>query len=475
MKKLSWRYLLLFLVGTVTVWQGCQNDDSGPVPFTDAEINNWILDSMEYWYYWNDKIPASPNMSLDPGRFFNSLLYTNSSDPNGYDRFSWIEEDAQQLSDNLAGQSKSFGYDVTFFYVSDNSNKVVAIVIYPYLNSEAEQKGLKRGDVIGKVNGEELYYNSNSDNNLGIIYDTGSSQTISIGAVNENGAFQEQKTLAINPATIQEDPVYYHNVYAEGGKNIGYLVYNGFIRRPASSSSGFEYDDRVRDIFGEFKSQQVSELVLDLRYNLGGSVLSARILASLIVKEFTENMVFARFEFNEQRDPKEGGALPFLQEANRLNALDRVYVLVSGNTASASELVINSLRPFMDVILIGDDNTVGKNVASTTIYDRTGKIKWGLQPIVLKIYNALYEADFTEGFSPDIEVGGENFLPFGDTDESFLSRAIQEITGQSPDIAVAPRGIPRRVRQADRQVGSSLDYKRRAGEMYINPDQLPRR
>src|SRR3546814_476129 len=133
-------------------------------------------------------------------------------------------------------------------------------------------------------------------------------------------------------------------------------------------------------------------------------------------------------------------------------------------------MIINGLKPFMQLILVGYDVTIGKNVASITIVDNSmpedKRIPYGLQPIVYKIYNASMESDFEMGFEPDIKLTQENFAPFGDLNENFLSAALNDIAGgaavTTESLRVAPdvRG---------KEIGSSLVRKPGAGEMYADP------
>jgi hypothetical protein len=130
----------------------------------------------------------------------------------------------------------------------------------------------------------------------------------------------------------------------------------------------------------------------------------------------------------------------WLNESNNLGTLNRVFVLTSKATASASELVINNLKPYMDVVLIGD-NTYGKNVGSVTLSDDKKRWKWGMQPIVLRTVNSLGQSEYggKDGFIPNFKVADNAipFKPFGDENETLLSVAIQQITGVSASTANA--------------------------------------
>ena len=215
-------------------------------------------------------------------------------------------------------------------------------------------------------------------------------------------------------------------------------MYNGFYPN---------YDSQLNDAFGSLKSQGITDLVLDLRYNGGGSVQTATRLASMITGQFTDK-VFSKQRWNdkinayfESEDP---GALNNLFtstiEGTAVNSLNltKVYILTTKSTASASELVINGLKPYIDVVQIGDITT-GKNVGSITIYDsptfgkenRNPNHRYAMQPIVLKIVNADDFGDYFNGLTPtySLKENITNLGVLGTASEPLLSTAIGKITG----------------------------------------------
>jgi C-terminal processing protease CtpA/Prc len=208
--------------------------------------------------------------------------------------------------------------------------------------------------------------------------------------------------------------------------------------------------------------------VLDLRFNSGGSEVSANNLGSLIVPNPNEKIFFRR-EYNSTveneilTDPDAGPS--FLQSKLKAKAQNigdqipgRVYILTGSRTASASELIINGLRPYMDVFLIGDV-TYGKNVGSISLFDEEDpRNTWGMQPIVVKVYNSLNQSDYSQGFTPNIENKDNNLFiyPLGDTREELLSKAIEQITG------VPTTGRKAQIGREQEVVGHSLDTKRRS-------------
>ena len=185
-------------------------------------------------------------------------------------------------------------------------------------------------------------------------------------------------------------------------------MYNGFFA---------SYETELNNAFGYFQSEGITHLVLDLRYNSGGSVNTATRLASMITGQFN-NQIFAKQQWNykienlinnpEQLINRFTNSLSNGNNINHLN-LNKVYVLTTKRTASASELVINGLAPYIDVIQIGDV-TAGKNVGSITLYDsptfRKENVnpshKYAMQPIVLKIANSNNFSAYTNGLTPSV-------------------------------------------------------------------------
>lgn len=395
-------------------------------------MNDWILENMQEIYYWNNKLPANPDKTLAPKAFFDSILnkYDATSNPTG-DRFSWIEESGDELKASLSGQTTTTGIEYNLFLRTSGSTGVIAQVLYVLPNSPAQKAGLKRGDIISKVNGQTL-----STTNYADLLFSGTTYTFGLASATTSGLVDTDKTISVTATTYQENPVYLDSVYTIGSKKVGYLVYNQFVPGANGSNAG-EYDAQVDAVFGKFKAQGVNELVLDLRYNPGGYVSSSTNLASLIGKGISSGKLFYRQEWNSTITPelqKEYGSSffveNFLNKAQNIGGnLSRVFVLTTGHTASASELIINGLRPYMPVVTIGT-TTYGKNVGSITKTDGTGKIKWGIQPIVFKSYNSAGQSDYSTGFTPTVEVKEPlNLLPLGDTKEAFLSAALTQITG----------------------------------------------
>jgi len=241
------------------------------------------------------------------------------------------------------------------------------------------------------------------------------------------------------------------------------------------------YDEQMDQIFADFKAAGITDLVLDLRFNSGGTETAANNLASLIGLSVNNSKLFAKREYNEGvkeailNDPSLGEDFltsEFFTKSQNIGTQlsnGRVYILTSSRTASASELVINALKPYMDVFLIGDV-TYGKNVGSISIYEENDpKNQWGMQPIVVKIYNSENKSDYSNGFTPNI-LDKDNSLylyPLGDAREALLRHAIEHITGVSTSGRQARPGETRQL------VGHSLDMKRSSYNLIID-HKLPK-
>jgi C-terminal processing protease CtpA/Prc len=470
--------LLTLLIGSALV-TSCKKDadtvtpatttTTSPTSATTTDVNNWILDNMKYAYYWTDKIPANPDKSLEPSAFFQSLLYKYDRvlRPDG-DRYSWISNNAETLQASLGGQSLSTGAEFRLYRRAANSNDVIAVVLYTERGSPAEKAGIKRGDIIYAVNGQTITTTNYAD----LLFGTSTSQTFGLATIQNGALTNTNQTKSSSAITLQTNPVYLDSVYTVNARKIGYLVYNQFIKGAYNSSTD-EYNQALDRIFTKFKNQGINELILDLRYNPGGGGDVATNLASYIAPGASPAKVF----FTQQYNPtvtadlqKQYGAnfnvSNFTTKAANLSNLNRLFVLTTDNTASASELVINGLKPYMNVTIVGD-TTSGKNVGSTTITDKTGKIKWGIQPIIVKAFNSAGQSDYTNGFAPNSVLFEQ--LPYkalGDVSEPLLSQAIFLISGSRPARLGVQSGLllP--------SIGSSVERKSGGSTMFFD-NKLP--
>ena len=391
---------------------------------TDLRVRDFIWKGLNTYYLWQADVPNLQNNrfgSLSDTKADKNKSYTqflNSfSDPedlfyngllNKYkqiDRFSYITDDYTELENHFKGITASVGINYAFGFVDETKTRVYAVVRYVVPKSEAEQQGLQRGDLITSINGQSL----NRSNYLQLLQNTATISFSTYRIVNGK-ATPTEKSFTLHQAQTPENPVLIHKVFNKGGKKIAYLMYNAFTA---------DFDEALNDAFADFKAQGATNLILDLRYNGGGSVDSATYLASMITGQFN-GQVFAIEKWNSKLQPFKGNEREYFtsnmvkgsrQVAINSLRLNKVYVITSDETASASELVINGLKAYIDVVQVGE-TTVGKNQGSVTVYDFTDKQrkvknpkhKWAMQPLVMKIENAKGVGDYVNGLEPNIQI-----------------------------------------------------------------------
>ena len=469
------RYLVLWMIVTLLAIQGCRKND--PVSGEYKEINEWILDNMSFWYLWNTQIPRRTDQSLHPADYFESLLYKAE------DKFSWIQEDFTELMKYLSGVTTEAGYEFELFLIKEGSNQVIGYITYIKPGTPAKTAGLKRGDYFTSINGTAI----TTGNYQNLIRQM--SETHTIGKVDPITG--QTTTVSLPVIEYEENPIFLDTIYNIQSKKIGYFVYNLFARD--SERNGITYEKEMNDLFGKYQTQDVDELIIDLRYNSGGTVVTAEALASMISNRSSSEIM--GYELYNSLVDKEliklygkdynityfpdyivkfngSGTVTERVKINKLPNLKQVYLIVTNRSASASELLINCLQPFMDVILVGK-TTYGKNVGSITIYETDEEKQktntWGLQPIISKFENSRHFSDYGNGFKPNIESDEFDFeiemLELGNIDEVMLSDAINHIFGiKSPkrkNAALKPKNV-----------GSSLDRYPARRNMYIENVKL---
>ena len=498
---------IFLLFGLILFLSACdKNDDCGyddnnfQSVALNSEVNKFIWNGLNYWYYWQEDVTDladTKNDNIDDfytylnsyntaEDLFDALKYTAKDD------FSWyIEDVAEQLND-FKGISKSFGFGLGKLVEVNGSDNVVIYITYVVPKSPASDTGLKRGDIIYKVDGIVM-----DKNNYLVINNVFKNENITLGfaTVSEDDTITPTVEKTLSAAVLTTNPVHYSKIINRGGKKIGYLVYNGFRST---------FNGELNDVFGMFKSANIDELILDFRYNGGGSVLTSALLASMInggADAGNNDVIFAKLQYNAKRNYDNSDIYPFFNEVyiydkttgkyerettmNRLNNINKLYVITTDRTASASEMIINGLRPYMDVITIGE-KTVGKNEGSITVVDaakgnnrdpytdtdnRSSKHTIGMQPIVFQIFNAQNTNDYNDGFIPKIEVEEhkyyKNIRPFGDTNEALLRTALNDILGgvsAKYESTLKPEDVS--------VIEDGIIYPKFTEEMYIMPEDV---
>src|SRR5690606_17071400 len=316
-------------------------------------------------------------------------------------------------------------------YYPDNSNNVFGYVRYVLPNTDAEAQGLKRGDLFTTIDGQQI----NGQNYIDL--QTPNSYTIGLATYDGTNFIPTGETALLNKTQYNENPVYKVKTFDINGEKIGYLMYNGFIT---------DYETQLNNAFAQFKAEGVTNLVLDLRYNGGGSVETATDLASMITGQVNGQVFYKEF-WNADRQAANASDGLFdssISNGSAINSLNlnNIYVLTTQRTASASELVINGLNPYINTVQVGD-TTTGKFQASFLMYDAPAPFfsrsqaspyhTYVMLPLVFKTANKVGHTDFINGLAPHIALK-ENFFnlgELGDPDEPLLAAALSNM-GISP-------------------------------------------
>ncbi|QTD37966.1 peptidase S41 [Polaribacter batillariae] len=395
----------------------------------DDEINFFIWKGLKNYYLWEKDVSDLADDRFNnieelytyfrnydsPESTFNNLLFR----PGNVDRFSWIVDDYVALENSFQGINTTTGMEFGLKRYQNSNTNVYGYVRYVIPNSSAATEKVKRGMIFSSVNGTQL-----TDSNFRtLLFGNNSSFSIGLANYNNGNPISNGTTISLTKAEVQENPIAVSKVITEGNKKIGYLMYNQFARN---------YDGELNAVFNFLKAENVSDLIIDLRYNGGGSITTASYLGSMVTGQFG-GQVYSKEVWNEAitkgtpadrfinnfptkiRNTDNTGNVILEENINSLG-LTKVYFIVSGSTASASELVINSLSAYIDVEVVGT-TTVGKQVGSITLYDseslfRNGKNlnpkhTYAMQPIVLEITNKNGE-NYPNGIVPGTNFTGIN-------------------------------------------------------------------
>ncbi|MDR1779294.1 MAG: hypothetical protein LBR50_01005 [Tannerella sp.] len=395
---------------------------------TTLKVNAFVNDFTQLYYLWSDEIDwtkTTPDKEPDSYAFFDKLKYKD-------DQWSMLTDDLGGLEDEFAGTVTSFGYALIFGRFSD-SDDLFAVVLFVYPGTPADRAGLKRGDFIVGMNGGSITIDNRME-----LYDA-KSIMLTRGQLTEFGLAADPTLIVLNAETMYEDPILKDTVIVKGANRIGYLSYADYTEKSEVA---------LQQVFSKFKSQGVTDVVLDLRYNGGGYVRTMSVLVSILAPQSAvkSKSIYLRQIWNQLLNAywkSEGDDLAehFTDTLSVNMNLSRLYVLTSEYSASASESTIVGLRPYLNLVQIGD-TTHGKYCAGSLfeamVQDRRGDwvedatiSNWGMYLMIYRVSNVNSDNSFNGGLAPDIYAEEDYFplMPWGDERDPLLGKAIEDITG----------------------------------------------
>jgi carboxyl-terminal processing protease len=366
-----------------------------------------VRSTLRDWYFWYQQLPDP-----DPAGFSSPDAYLEAVRYRPLDTtFSYVALKAE--SDAFFSDSQFVGYGFRSVLLAADDLRAADV----YANSPASRAGLDRGSRFLEINGRTVA-DLVASGQLGSAF--GPSQvgiTTRVRFLDREGGAHEA-TLVKEMVTIPTVSV--EEVYRVGGRTVGYVVFENFVR-PST--------DALNATFGRFKEAGVNEVVLDLRYNGGGLINVAQHLGGLIGGAATADRTFVRYVHNDKQSAR-NSAVPFPLPPNALG-VERLVVIATRGSASASELVINALRPFMQVTIVGD-RTYGKPVGQYG-FDFCDKT---LFPVAFATRNANDQGDYFDGLPADCAAPDDIEHALGDTDEGSLAAALGFIrTGSCSAVA----------------------------------------
>jgi carboxyl-terminal processing protease len=434
----STTHLSLFLVIIfIGICGSCKKNKvtTTPVPIDSSAAAKAARDSAllvtKDFYLWYNQIPSTFNAQsyADPNAVVVHLRAYSTGEP-GFtntpvDRWSFgvLKTDWNQLSGgfgstNHTSSTGDFGLGV-FFYEEPDHTFDLRVKLVERL-SPAGLKGIQRGWKITKINGST---NITTDNKDFIVTNVYNMATSTFTFIKPDGTSVD---ITLNADVYPQQTVYLDTIYNISSKTIGYMVLNSFL-----GDTSAIYSDFAR-VMNDFASQNVSDIVIDLRYNGGGYVSVQEKLADYLVPVSANGGVMMKETYNDKHQAY--NTTLYFNKTGPLNP-NHILFIVTPSTASASELLINNLKPYMDVKIIGPNNTDGKPVGFFPI----SAGDWYVFPISFRSTNSANYGGYFDGFAPDAQVADGLNKNWGDPTEASLKEAIKYITTgafrlQAPEI-----------------------------------------
>lgn len=390
-------------------------------------------------YYWYNQVPKLNPLSstYDSADVLLNAMKTYAINPTTgkpYDKYSFLDKTGAVAAEIQQGQGGDLGMEVS--YAQGANNKITLNVLYADKNSPAGKVGITRGWQITAINGSTniSYDGSNGPNVAAVIKAVYNAPSSSFTFLKPDGS---TATYTLSQSNYNINPVLFDSVYNVGGKNVGYFVFYTFSSVYNSDGSASPTQLALNNVFSKFESANVSDVIVDLRYNGGGSVATSEYIDSLLAPSSVKGKVMYNYLYNDKLTALAKQQPGFLQTqvlftgGGGLN-LTHVFFIGTGNTASASELTLNNLKPYLDIKLVGD-TTYGKPVGffSFTISDYPNGVKKDLADLYainFETRNADNNGGYFNGLIPDQLTTDFVDVPWGDSKDDNLVKIFKYIS-----------------------------------------------
>ncbi|WP_339905344.1 S41 family peptidase, partial [uncultured Cyclobacterium sp.] len=400
------KFILYYAVLTASIFVSSCNKNVEEAPQDPNLLKNAILETMQEWYYWNDQLPTVVNIDSygSNEELLYNLMYLQ------YDRWSYLttkDDFEKAFTGQNAGHGVGFGLNA--------SNEL--FISFVYKESPAGQDGWKRGWQILEINGQPI---SSYKTNGGYNFDLGENRA----GISNSFTFKLPDGSTTTRTSIkdnyQANSVLHKEIIEQRDKKIGYWVYNSFKATPnLSPTRSVEVEETLK----YFEEGSINELIIDLRYNGGGSVDVAEQIMNALVPAAANGKLMYTNDFNPVKESLNDSYN--FERTNNLT-LDKLVVITSRGSASSSELLINCLKPYMEVTLVGEQ-TYGKPVGSFPLSSFNNVLDQNnveLVPITFAIANATGQAAYYDGFPADILAADDPSVNWGNQEDERLSAAI---------------------------------------------------
>lgn len=370
-------------------------DTTPPVSATDKLKDSALLFTKDI-YLWYSQIPstfsAQSFTSLDKMMTAVRQYSTETGFSGPVDRWSFAV-DQSEWNNVSSGVSGDLGIDI--FFRSENDLRIKSVE----KDSPAGRLGIKRGWRITKINGNANITTGNTEFIIGAVYNS------------SNASFSFQKPdgtavdLSINAGAYQSQPILFDSIYSTVAGKAGYMVFSSFLGDTTDIYNSFQR------VFNGFAHAGVKDVIIDLRYNGGGYVSVQEKLANYLIAAAHNGSVMMKQQFNDKYSTYNETTI--FKKQGSLNA-ERLFFIVSKSTASASELLINNLKPYMTTVLAGPSKTYGKPVGYFPI--PVGKSY--IFPISFRTTNKSGEGSYFDGIAVNKVVADGLDKDWGDVSES---------------------------------------------------------